>query len=187
MMIHQLQVSYLIEQDRLLVRLNTTAEEEIRLCLTRRMVMKMLPHVRQATVGHAQAQAQKTSHDGADSSALTQFVKQEALQKSDFATPFKNQVTTLPLGDEPLLASTVHITPTADSLRIGFEENAQGANKARSFEITLGPQLVHGFLHLMESALQQADWGITLENVSAPKKTNTEEVFASAEPPKYLN
>jgi hypothetical protein len=188
MMIHQLQAIYLMEQDRILVRLNTQAGEEIRLWLTRRMVMKLFPYMVKASSEQASTLQPTVSHDGADSKALAQFNKQESLQKSDFSTPFNAQASALPMGVEPLLATTVHITPAADgALRIGFEEKIGNVTESRSFEITLGQQLLHGFLHLIESALQNADWGISLGDVDALNKTSPEDVFSAAEPPQYLN
>ena len=187
-MIHQLQAIYLIEQDRILVRLNTQKGEEIRLWLTRRMVKKLFPYVTDISTKQAETPAQPASHDGSDSRALTQFIKQEALQKSDFSTPFNSQAVTLPMGVEPLLATTVHIAHTPDgSLRIGFEEKVPDAAELRSFEITLGPQLLHGFVHLIKSALEHADWGIALDGANVLNKGSPEEVFASAVPAQYLN
>ena len=188
MKIHQLQATYLIEQDRILVRLNSAAGEELRLWLTRRMVKNLFPHMIEASIELVTAQMQIESHDGASSLELMQFKKQEALQQADFSTPFNTQASVLPIGVEPVLATTVHITPVEDgSLRIGFEEKIPGLASSRSFEVTLGQQLLHGFLHLLESALQHADWGMTLTEVNAPSDTKPIDAFAAAEPPRYLN
>ena len=43
MKIHQLSVTYLAEQDRILVRINTTAAKEMRLWLTRRLTVGLWP------------------------------------------------------------------------------------------------------------------------------------------------
>ena len=173
-----------MEHDRILVRLNTQAGEELRLWLTRRMVKKLFPHLIKASVALVSPQA----HDGADRKALLEFSKQESLQQADFDTPFENQALALPIGNEPLLATTVHITPgESGSLRLGFEEKIEGLTTSRSFEITLGTSLLHGFLHLLEMSLKQADWGITLGDLEELKKLNPLDAFAAAAPPKYLN
>ncbi len=188
MMIHQLQAAYLADHDRILVRLNTQAGEEIRLWLTRRMLKSLFPHIVKASAAVIAPQAQPASHDGADSQALTEFRKQESLQQTDFSTPFRQQATALPIGDEPLLATTVHITPVEnDSLRVGFEEKVVGDAPPRSFEVTLGSTLLHGFLHLLETALKQADWGIALGDTNALNESQPMDPFAAAEPPRYLN
>jgi len=188
MTIRQLQVSYLMEQDRILVRLNTHDGEELRLWLTRRMVKNLFPRINQVTADLVGEQFPDSAHDGADRRALTQFKKQESLQKADFSTPFDSQATTWPIGDAPLLATTLHITPREDgALRIAFEENVPGTGASRSFEVTLGQDLLHGFLHLLESALQHAGWGITLDKDDRRKNAALEDILAAAEPPRYLN
>src|SRR5665647_2568585 len=187
MKIHQLQATYLIEQDRILVRLNSAAGEELRLWLTRRMVKNLFLHMIEASIELVTAQMQIESHDGASSLELMQFKKQEALQQADFSTPFNTQASVLPIGVEPLLATTVHITPVEDgSVRIGFEEKIPGLASSRSFEVTLGQQLLHGFLHLLESALQHAGWGFRLVEIDELNHNSTD-AFASAVPPRYLN
>jgi hypothetical protein len=187
-MIHQLQATYQIEQDRILVRLNTHAGEELRLWLTRRMVKNLFPHMIQACTELVTTQPRMASHDGADSKALTEFSRQESLQQADFQTPFNNQALVMPIGEEPLLATTVHIASSeGGSLRLGFEEKLPGTAKTRSFEVTLGPTLFHGFLHLLESALKHADWGLTLGDIDKLKDSKLIDAFANAEPPRYLN
>ena len=184
-MIHQLQTSFFVEHDRILVRLNTQSAEEFRLWLTRRIVKKLWPHLLQASTRLVNTQAQLASHDGADANALTQFRKQEALQQADFKTPFEAQAAMLPIGTEPLLATSVHITASENgSLRLGFEEKIPGMAGSRSFEVTLELALLHGLLHLIESALQHTDWDLTLGEVETREPADA---FAAAAPPRYLN
>ena len=188
MNIHQLQVSYQVEQDRLLVRLNTHSGEELRLWLTRRMIRNLFPHMIQASTAPEGALPQLASHDGADGTALTQFRKQEALQQADFQTPFNNEASALPIGSEPLLATTVHITPQdGGALRLAFEENTPGATAMRRVEVVLEPALLHGFMHLLDQALKFADWGIVLSPEQKPRDATIIDALAAAEPPKYLN
>ena len=187
MTIHQLQATLVMEQDRILVRLNTHAGEELRLWLTRRMVKYLFPQLLKASTEAATAQTRFASYDGADRSALTQFKKQESLLQADFSTPFINQATALPIGAVPLLATTVHITACeGGALRLGFEENLADSTGPRSFEVTLGPDLIHGFLHLLESALQHADWGLGLKLDSGAKEPEAA-ISATGERPQYLN
>jgi len=188
MKIHQLQASYLVEHDRILVRLNTHAGEELRLWLTRRMVRHLFPHMLLASSELAAPSALPTSHDGAGRQALAEFKKQETLQRSDFNTPFNTEAAVLPIGSEPLLATTVHVTPIGQgTLRIGFEEKLPGAAQTRGFEVSLGPGLLPGFMHLLQQALKQADWGIALRETEPAPEASPLDAFATAQPPKYLN
>jgi hypothetical protein len=188
MKIHQLQVTYLVEHDRILVRLNTHGGEELRLWLTRRMVKNLFPNMLQASTEVLAPPALTASHDGHGKQALAEFKKQEFLQQADFNTPFHSQPTALPMGNEPLLATTVHMTPTEQgSLRLGFVEKVPGAAKERSFEVSLGPGLLPGFMHLLEKALKSADWGITLRGLPSLDEASPFDSFGDAQRPKYLN
>ncbi len=188
MMIHQLQVSYAMAQDRLLVRLNTQGGEELRLWLTRSMMKKLLGHLLQASGAPATPPGPLESHDGGSSAALAQFKKQEALQQADFKTPFKAQANALPIGAEPLLATTVHISPlAAGSLRLGFEDKSDTSNASHGFEVTLDAPLLHGFMHLLDLALKEADWGLSLSPAPEAQGQAALDAFVSAEPPRYLN
>ena len=188
MNIHQLQLSYQMEHDRLLLRLNTHSGEELRLWLTRRMIMNLFPHMVEVSIALDAGSAQGASHDGADGRALHQFRKQESLQQADFTTPFSTQGGFLPMGNEPLLATTVHVTPReGGALHLAFEENLPGASSNRRFEVVLAPQLLHGFMHLLESALKQANWGVTLIDGNAPNDKGLVDALQAAMPPKYLN
>jgi hypothetical protein len=188
MTIHQLQASYVTEHDRILVRMNTQAKEELRLWLTRRMVKNLFPHMIEVTSKMVATPTQSASLHAFERRAPGQLKKQQSLRQADFSTPFNSQATALPIGEAPLLATTVHITPCEEgALRIGFEEKIPGVAASRSFEVTLGHDLLHGFMHLLELALQHAGWDITLSDVSESKEDNSGDVFAAAEPPQYLN
>lgn len=188
MVIHQLQVSYVEAQDRLLVRLNTRADQELRLWLTRRMVKSLFLHLLQASGTPANPATSLQSHDRVDDRALAKVRHQDALQQADFQTPFKAQPSSLPIGEAPLLATTIHITTLdAGSLHVRFEEKLEDSHGSRSLEVTLDPPLLHGFLHLLELALQEADWGMALSQNPDALASSDLDAFASAAPPRYLN
>lgn len=187
-MIHQLQVSYAMAQDRLLVRLNTHGGEELRLWLTRSMMKKLLGHLLQAAGTPTTPPGPLHSHDGSSSAALAQFKKQAVLQQADFKTPFKASASALPIGAAPLLATTVHISPLAGgSLRLGFEDRSSASSASLGFEITLDAPLLHGFMHLLDLALKEADWGLALSPAPGAQRTAALDAFVGAEPPRYLN
>ena len=188
MLISQLQASYQARQDRILLRMNTQSSEEFRLWLTRRMVKSFLPHLVQVSAQLDRQTVQLVSHDGTSRDALSAFKKQESLALADFKTPYKAQALTLPMGREPLLVTTVHITPLdQQNLRLGFEEQADSGDQPRAFEITLGSVLLHSLLHLLELALTNADWGIVVKDDPQPADSQVPEEWAAAKPPAYLH
>ena len=192
MNVHQMSVTYVVEQDRILLRINTTAGEEMRLWLTRRLMLGLWPALQNAIAGTAgQPRANTPVADPAARRMLAEFQRQALLQKSDFSTPYSQQEAALPLGPEPLLVSEVHLTPLAAGaggsqaqLRVHFQEKLSAGTPQRGFQLELAAQLSHGLLHLLERALGEAQWGFA--NVAAAA-TVAPEPAAADERPKYLN
>ena len=54
MQVHQFSVSYVQEQDRILVRINTTAGEELRVWFTRRLMLPLWPNLNKAVADQLQ-------------------------------------------------------------------------------------------------------------------------------------
>src|SRR5438132_14300109 len=102
MKIHQLSVNYIAEQDRVLVRINTAASEEVRLWLTRRLMLGLWPLLSRLLTQHLlKLEAAGTSLDAAGEDLkkmLADFRKEEFLQEADFETPYDDNQAVLPLG-----------------------------------------------------------------------------------------
>ena len=166
MNIHQLSVSYLHEQDRILVRINSVDAQEIRLWLTRRLCLGWAPVLRDTldTKPPSKTTSTHASSDDSDSSQspawVGEFQRLQNLKDSDFTTPFKSDAQSWPLGSEPLLVTTVHIAPSKDSgLELRFEESlSANPEQDRGFQAALAPKLLHGFMHLLEQALEVSEW-----------------------------
>lgn len=189
MQIHQLQASYQSDQDRILLRLNTHSGEEMRVWLTRRMLKGMLEPVQRLADHLGQQRQARPEHEDNPAGPDPETIE------SDFSTPFEDGAdATLPLGEQPLLTTALQITSAPDNcLQVRFDEVADGQDSAqRSMEITLGPELLVGFVQVLDAVLKVADWGITLNStLPAPKlQENTPgpmDAFAHAMRPKYLN
>ncbi len=203
MNIHQLSVNYIQEHDRILVRINTTASEELRLWFTRRLTLNLLPMVQKiVTEWIAKQEAVKSSAisptaaaDAQTQQMLAEFKREESLQQSDFQTPYKAP-NSLPLGPEPLLVTELSVTPLqTGQLQMAFTEklpldNGQPNPNPRGFRVALEQKLVHGFLHLLEKAAQTSQWIATPSPAAAlpvAAAAEDEEPAAAQDRPKYLN
>ena len=102
MSIKQLNASYVAEEDRVVMRITTTDDNEYRLLLTRAMVRDMLGLVRQLHL--AQAVRQHPAPLAAD---IAEFKQQAQLNQAKF-TEFE-PASRLPLGDQPLMVRKVVI------------------------------------------------------------------------------
>ena len=163
MNIHQLSVTYLPEQDRILARVNTTAGEEMRLWLTRRLLVGLWPLLSRLLAEHLlKLEAAGSSLAAADEDLkkmLADFRREEFLQQADFDTPYHDKQHRLPLGDEPLLVTDVDASPLPNGrLRLSFNERPLNTGEPRSFQMEMEPKLMQGLMHLLEQALAQSQW-----------------------------
>lgn len=182
-------VTYVMEQDRILLRISTTESEEMRLWLTRRLMLGLWPVLGQAITAASTASLGLANTPLADASArrmLAEFQREALLQKSDFSTPYVQQDVALPLGPEPLLVAEVQVTPLGASqqLRVHFREKPEAGVAQRGFQLELAPQLSHGLVHLLERALQHAQWGL---GKGAGAEAPTPDAMPTEDRPKYLN
>ncbi len=201
MNIHQLSVNYVQEQDRILVRINTTAQEELRLWFTRRLTLGLKPMLhkivaewvaKQETVKSPLTMSAATA-DAQTQAMLADFKREESLQKSDFQTPYKAP-NALPLGAEPLLVTEISVTPLpSGQLQMAFNEklpldNGQPHPNPRGFRVALEQKLVHGFVHLLDKALDVSQWaGVSVSATCEPALPGDGTMGGGGERPKYLN
>src|SRR6478609_4931296 len=196
MNIHQLSVTYLPEEDRILARINTTAGEEMRLWLTRRLMLGLWPLLSKTMTGQLlRLEAAGTSLESASDelkSMLADFRKQEFLQKADFDTPYKEEEAILPLGAEPLLVTDVDASPLPNGrLRLSFNENrpskADPKPEPRKFQMEMEPRLMQGLLHLLEQALVQSRWRDAFEPSASSDDPTQPDAASRLNRPRYLN
>jgi hypothetical protein len=163
MQIRQLSVNYLPEQDRILLRINTAASEEMRLWLTRRLMAGLWPLLNQLTTRQllqsGETGSAPNSTDDHARRMLTDFRREQFLREADFETPYEEKPAVLPLGPEPLLVTDVDATPLANGgLQFQFHERRPQGQEQRNFQMQTEPQLMQGLMHLMEKALQRSQW-----------------------------
>ncbi len=195
MHIHQLSVNYLQEQDRILARINTTGSEEFRLWFTRRLSQGLWPMLQRAVAQQVAQQALAHTPGMAAASAdpqtqqmLADFKRQESLQKADFRTPYQEQAAALPLGPEPLLVTEVNITPLpSGQLQMHFQEQLPNSPAPRGFQMALEPQLLHGFVHLLEQAMGVAQWSGPAVGQPSALANDVEPSLQGSDKPQYLN
>lgn len=186
MNIHQLSIIYVDEQDRILVRFSTSDGEELRLWLTRRMVSRVLAPLQDAV---AQLEARKVPLP--DDSAhtrhmLAELKRAEAMEKADFSTPYQSRADKLPLGARPLVVTQLRMTvPSDGQLHMGFEEKLASRSEVRGFHVAMESAMMHGFMHLLEAALSNAQWDLATPTVSSVSSAGGDDTHDAVRP-KYL-
>jgi hypothetical protein len=192
MKIHQLSVNYLAEHDRILVRINTAASEEVRLWLTRRLMLGLWPLLSKLLTQHLlKLESAGTSLQAADEDLkkmLADFRKEQFLQEADFDTPYDENQAVLPLGADPVLVTDVDASPLASGrLRLSFNERLPGAAEPRSFHVELDPKLMQGMMHLLEQALSRSQWQEPFAAPVAMEEAVVDEEEQAGRKPRYLN
>lgn len=148
MNIRQLQVSHDNVQDRLLLRIATQANEEIRVWFTRRFLRELWPGLARML--------------GAQPAPQTAPATGEAPQAS-FDQPFHNENPTFPLGANPLLASEATLDAGADGLiRMVLREGRE-----RSFNLNLNSDMLQALCAMLRATGGQAKWDLALDYAAA--------------------
>ncbi len=169
MNIRQIAVQYDVDADRLLLRVRSGDEQLFAVWLTRRLCLRLWPHlaslVRRAGAEQALAQTAPQSTATPEAKAmLAEAARERSLAQSDFSQPFEVAATAQqPLGPQPLLAHTVQMTPLAQGrLQVAIRDAQQ-----RSVQLDLDASMATAVRELMVAALRQADWGFALDAPAA--------------------
>ena len=149
----QIQVTYVPGEDRLLLRVSTSSNEEFRFWLTRRYVRLVRPHLEQQLVSQPRI---STQANPVAQRELYAFERQQAVQSADFQTPYKQEEKALPLGAEPLLLTRFAMRPTD----AGGVSVTLAPEQGQGIDLALTPQLVHSIMALLDNALKTADWAL---------------------------
>jgi hypothetical protein len=168
MHIRQVSLQYHAEADRLLLRVRSSDDKVFAVWMTRRLCLRLWPHlsamVQQAGTAQAVALAAPRAIPTPEAAAmLAESARERALGEADFSQPFQSAAAQQPLGPEPMLAHKVALTPQAGGkLQLSISDAQQ-----RNMQLVLDAALGTAVHELMVAALRQADWGFALDAVPA--------------------
>jgi len=162
--LNQIQVTFVAEEDRLLLRINTTDLAEFRFWLTRRMIGMLWPAIIQTLSSDPQVaiQADKSAKE-----AVLAFQKEKAATNADFKTPYQEQPNQLPLGEQPILVTKIQIKAGQGNMRALCLHPSSG----NGIEIAVDTQTLHTLCILLQNKAQVAQWGLTLNLGEVPSVT----------------
>lgn len=175
MRLHQLKLDFIPEQDRLLLRVSTDNQLEMRLWLTRRALRLLWPLLMQMlrTAPEVSLHGNPQARD-----ALVGMQHEQALRQANFATPFEEAPREMPLGAEPILVARIQANKDENGNQVLGLLPQQG----QGIHLTLDNTLLHSLCKLLQNAVAKSDWDIALEmptlltqpladDAAAPKKT----------------
>jgi hypothetical protein len=162
--LHQIQVTYQAEEDRVLLRVSFRAKdgslEEIRAWMTRRLVRSLWPGIVRSLESQVKLNQPQAAHASAEILSMEyQASVTEIKASGNFDIPFEAAAEYYPLGETPLLVTTTrfHLNPN-EPMRIGFS----GAGED-SFEVCFTQTAMHGFCKLLQEAVKTAEWDLHLQ------------------------
>ena len=193
MQIHQLNIQYQPEQDRVLARINTNTGVELRLWLTRRLMLGLLPLLRKveddqlqkSLTAQPEAELGLAAKDPKVREMLSEFKKERSLQQADFKTPYKEPQTRQP-AEPALLVNEVQVTLLANlNAHIKFIAVFGDPGQKREIKMDLEQKMLHGLVHLLGKAFADSHWGeSSLRSESAELTSGQPQDIPR---PKYLN
>lgn len=152
--LHQLTMSYMPEQDRILFRLATKDKKEYRLYLTRRFVHVFWGALKQTFEKNTEM---ASIVDKGVQEAVLGMKHQEAVQSTDFETPPAQDTTDTTSNTGPLLVIGGKIHPGEKITGVSLK-TADGSD----IRFNLNEQLLHAFCHLLVTTSVKADWKLNL-------------------------
>ena len=163
MELHQIQVIYRADEDRLLCRASFKAEDglqEVCAWMTRRLVRNLWPSILQTLETQVVLDKPTAAHAKTDIVGMEYQASVETIRETgNFDVPYEAQVTGYPLGETPILVHKIDFTLYANQpIRITFSHE-QGSG----FEVARTLTVLHGFCALLKDAVRQAEWDMELE------------------------
>jgi hypothetical protein len=154
MNIHQIQMSYVAQEDRILLRIATAERAEFRFWMTRRYVkllwnvlLKMLERDPAAVV-HADENVRR---------AMIGFQHASAVSGGEFSKPFEENIAQMPLGESPVLLSRISgKQPGQQQILSLHPEKGQG------IDLGVNTSLLHMISKLLVDAVNLSDWDLKL-------------------------
>lgn len=152
--LHQITMSFLAEDDRLLMRVSTTDKNEFHFLLTRRFVNILWPA--RMTVIEKEDPASKQNLMPGARKAVTAMKHQEAIAESNFSQTHDED--TKQLTPNPLLVTGGSVNPGKQGVT-GLTFKTQGGAEIK---ISLNKTLLHALCRLLIETTMKADWDLGL-------------------------
>lgn len=179
MNIYQIQIAYLDQEDRLVLSINSKENEEIRLFLTRRIVVIFLKMLNQtieyvlntkvelddikeseiSDINIPKGVLGKAAHQQMEKQMQNQMHHQNIVNESNYDTPF-NSGDKFPIGESPVLVSKVTINiDKSDNIALILS-----ATNNKDINLDINEQILHNLSDVLIKVMPVTNWNIGLTN-----------------------
>jgi hypothetical protein len=164
--VNQLQIAVDAVQDRLLLRIATNGNEEIRIFITRRFLRELWPTLAKTLATMNQLEVRTLAVDAAEAAAIS----------GSFDEAFRTDNPIYPLGSKPLLANEMSLESDEDgAFRMTLREGRE-----RRFSMNVNDELMQALCAMLRAGSETAGWDLTLDY------TTTDHTGSTASPSKIL-
>lgn len=156
MKINQINFSYVVLEDRLLFRVNTTDKTECRMWLTRAMSIRLSELLNQTVKINLQQMQPDLAQPAIQ--AMEEFQREAVISRADYQTSFTSEGATFPLGEQPLLVAAIILDNSTAVPALAFQlVGGQRLNLAIDYKLGMAVG------KLLADVLQRtSDWGLEL-------------------------
>ena len=146
------------EEDRILLRVNSTTSQEFRFWITRRFALILI----RVLAEHAESDPDISTQGSAEArQAVKEFKHEQAIDKADFNKPFREEHAEFPLGEEARLAFRLTCNRVDAVLKLGIHpKNGEGITWQ------IDRNLNTSITQLLLSAVQKAQWNLGQQAVA---------------------
>jgi hypothetical protein len=152
----QIQISFSEIEDRFLLRISTTDNEEFRFWLTRRFTSHLFPLMLETiqAIPDVASQKNNTNRD-----AVMDFQREQATQGADFSTPFSvdSQEIVYPLGENAVLVVRGTLLQKSENL---FNLSLKNSNDM-GIDFSFNTDILYLLHKLLQDSLQRTNWGLS--------------------------
>lgn len=154
---HQINLTYLAVEDRLLMRINTKERQEFRFLMTRRYTGLLWHALTQLFAPRPPQEAAPAVMDPLVEATKQEIKHQQLVSQSDFKTEYQAS-DYLPLGEAPILLFGVGIRPAPN----GEPMLCMHPEKGDGIEIVINEPIAHSICQLVLDTTTRADWRLPL-------------------------
>lgn len=164
----QIQISFSEIEDRFLLRISTSDNEEFRFWLTRRFTSRLFPLMIETIQAIPDVASQKNA---TNRNAVMDFQRDQATQGADFSTPFSadKEEIVYPLGEDAVLVVRGTLAQKSDNL---FNLALKDANDM-GIDFGFNTDILYLLHKLLHDSLQRTNWGLSFSTPTASVITNS--------------
>jgi hypothetical protein len=182
--IKQINATYLVNEDRILLRFNTPEEAEYRLWITRRVALFIL-----AATTHLLTQKLEQTHTAETAKAIDAFEKEALVEASKIANAAPNEYQSgiqFPLGAEPILVMDASCSLLQNNASDSSNSDAVTSSNheiisidfalpgGANLNLKLASNMVRAITLLLDQLRQQAGWGEAVFAIQNDGKTTAD-------------